>query len=180
MTNKPQFSVRAEKTGTLKDDLRVMIAGVLFCIFLLLMQPFVFRVHDYYWAERPFVTATVQVVGVLDSKIPMVKYDADASQNVNGTWIASIHYEDGSRITSRRGEGSYNTHEDEPKIWTWAAFFDNEQNIDSPDVPDRPFVVCVRYDVEARDSGVDDQSPKFCSETFYPDNPYLEIPDLNE
>lgn len=100
MNTKPQFSVRAEKTGTIKDDLRVMIAGILFFIFLILIQPF--------------------------------------------------------------------------------AFFDNEQNVDSPDVPEQPFHICVRYDVEARDSGVNDISEKFCSEVFDPANPYLEIPDLNE
>jgi len=180
MTNKTQFSIRAEKTGTLKDDLRVMIAGILILIFLILMQPFGFRVYDYFWAERPFVTATVQIIGVEGSDIPLIRYDADATQNVSGTWIASIHYEDGSRITSRRGDGSYHTLEDDPKLWTWAAFFDNEQNIDSPDVPNRPFRVCVRYDVKARDSGINDQTEKFCSDIYDPNNPYLEITDLNE
>jgi hypothetical protein len=180
MNNKQSFSLRAEKTGTFKDDLRVMIAGTLFCIFMIFMQPFIFKVYDYYWADRPFVTATVQVVGVSGSDIPLIKYDADATQNVTGKWIASIHYEDGSRITSRRGDGSYHSRTDDPKLWTWAAFFDNEQNIDSPEVPNRPFKVCVRYDVEARDSGVDDQTEKFCSDVFDPANPYLEIPELNE
>lgn len=179
MTNS-NFTVRAEKTGTFRDDLRVMMAGVLFCIFMILMQPFIFRVYDYFWAERPFVTATVQIVGVAGSDIPMIKYDADATQNVSGTWIASIHHEDGSRITSRRGPGSYHDREDDPKFWTWAAFFDNEQDVTSPDVPITPFKICVRYDVEARDSGVDDQTEKFCSDVFDPANPYLEIPELNE
>lgn len=180
MTNYvPQL--RVEKSGNRnKDDVRVMIAGTLFCIFMILMQPFAFKTYDYFWADRPFVNATVEIIGVEGSDIPLIKYDADATQNVSGKWIASIHQENGERVTSRRGDGSYNSREDEPKLWTWAAFFDNEQDVSTPDVPDIPFFVCVRYDVEASDSGVDDQGPKFCSEVYDPANPYYELDEILE
>lgn len=174
----PKF--RVEKTTRNKDDLRVMIAGTLFCIFMILMQPVAFRVYDYIWADRPFVSATVEIIGVEGSDIPVIKYDADATQNVTGTWIASIHEAGGDRITSRRGPGSYNALEDDPKIWTWAAFFDNEQDTNTPVVPTFPFFICVRYDVDARDSGVNDQTEKFCSDVYNPSNPFYKLNDLLE
>lgn len=172
--------LRVEKTTRNKDDLRVMIAGTLFCIFMILMQPFAFRAYDFFWADRPFVSATIQIIRVEGSDVPVIKYDADATQNVTGTWIASIHEANGDRITSRRGPGSYNSLEDEPKIWTWAAFFDNEQDVSTPDVPTKPFFICVRYDVKARDSEVDDQSDEFCSDVYNPVDPFYELNDLLE
>ncbi|ANJ20877.1 hypothetical protein RDp07_gp66 [Roseobacter phage RD-1410Ws-07] len=145
------------------------------------MQPFVFRVYDYFWADRPFITATVEIVHVEGSDIPMINYDADATQLVSGTWIASIyevHDGEATRITSRRGPGSYHNRMDEPRLWTWAAFFDNEQDVSTPDVPNDVFMVCVRYDVEASDSGVSDQTPKFCSRPYDPNDPFLVLEEL--
>ncbi len=180
MINKELFKLRSEKTHTSKDDVKVMVIGILLCIFILMMQSFIVKFYDLYYAQRPFVKATVTIVSVDGSDIPLILYDADATQNVSGTWIASVYYADESRITSRRGLGSYNKKEDDPKIWTWAAFFDNEENVDSPEVPNKPFKICVRYDVIARDSGVDDQTEKYCSVVFDPNNPYPNILDLNE
>lgn len=173
------MTLRAEKTNTFRDDVRVLMAGILFCIFMILMQPFVFRAYDYFWAERPFVSATVEIVFVDEGLPPMIKYDADATQPVVGEWIASVHEidENGNpvRITSRRGNGRYSDQKDDPKLWTWAAWFDNEMDYSTPEVPTVPFKVCVRYDVDARDSGVNDDSPLYCSQVYDPANPTLTV-----
>lgn len=175
INNKDTFTIRADKTGTHKDDLRVLLAGTAICILFLVAQPFIIRIHDQHFAERPFVTATVEIIGVDHGGLPIISYDADATQNVSGIWIASIRYADESRITSRRGNGSYNNKEDSPENWPWVSFFDNEQNVDSPEVPNRPFKICVRYDVNASDSGVNDQTEKYCSETFDPNDPNVKV-----
>lgn len=181
MTN---MTLRAEKTTRNKDDLRVMIAGTLFCIFMILLQPLVFRTYDYFFAKRPFISATVELVYVSDLEFPMVLYDADATQAVNGTWIASIYTfnnnGDEIRQTSRRGFGNYTSKLDDPKLWSWSAFFDNETDSDIPDVPEEAFIVCVRYSVETNDSGVGDESPKYCSSLYDPNHPTLEIEDIIE
>lgn len=166
--------MRAEKTSKNQDDLRVMLAGTMFLIFLIFIKPIVLKVYDEFFAERPFITATVQILGVEGSDIPVILYHADAKQPVIGQWIASIHsYEKGQpeRITSRRGNGSYNPNLSSPRVWSWGAFFDNEQDVSIPEVPVFPFKICVRYDVNARDSGVGDETDYYCSEVFDPQKP---------
>ena len=164
--------MRVEKTHTVRDDFRVVMAGIMFFIFMALMQPWVLRIYDTWFAERPFVAATVEIYQITGRDLPMIMYDADATQYVDGQWIASLYSAiDNSRIQSRRGNGSYNTQEDEPRLWTWQGFFDNEIS-DTPPVPTEPFYICVRYIVSARDSGAMDESIEpFCSSVFDPHNP---------
>ncbi len=177
-TLKPQL--RAEKTTKNRDDFRVMITGIVFCILILMVESAFAKFHDAFLAERPFVKATVELFYVEDNLPPLILYDADANEAVHGTWIASIYLADGTRLSSRRGEGNYTNKEDDPKFWSWSAWFDNEQS-DPPLVPDKPFYICVRYVVYTNDSGVDDSSPKFCSEVYDANNPinYIEYM-LNE
>jgi hypothetical protein len=164
-------SMRAEKTNTVRDDFRVAIAGILFCILLLLGQNWVLYIYDKIWAERPFVEAELTIYQVQGRERPMLFYDADATQPVDGIWVASIYAaSDQSRLQTRRGDGSYNANVDDPKLWTWQGFFDNEVS-DTPDVPNEPFYICLRYIVETRDSGVDDEGPSFCSVVFDPADP---------
>lgn len=167
-------TLRAEKTSRNQDDLRVMISGSLFCIFLILVQPLAFKAYDYLLAERPFVSATVELVHVEGRTQPMIRYDADATQDVEGIWIATIYSQaEGEyvRVATRRGDGAYNTQQDEPVLWSWAAWFDNERDGATPQVPRSKFMVCVRYVVEASDSHVHDDTPKFCSDLYDPLNP---------
>lgn len=167
--------VRVEKSGNKnKDDLRVMIAGVVLCILFLFGQTAYQKLHDEFFAPRPFISASVELVHVAPDLPPLIKYDADPNQNVSGTWIASVYSADGTRIATRRGQGNYVVRDDEPKFWAWTAWFDNEQS-DPPAVPDHPFYVCVRYQVEATDSGVDDSTDRFCSNTYDASNPLNEI-----
>lgn len=172
------MNVRAEKTTKNQDDFRVMIAGVVFCIFLILAQPFGLKVYDTYIAGRPFITATLEVKYVIGRDEPMVMYDADAVKAVNGIWTASIyimHENEWVRYASRRGEGSYSSIEDEPRLWTWSAFFDNGQD-KAPLVPSEIFRLCVNYDVTTNSTEVNDQTLEYCSPPYNPANPnaYLE------
>lgn len=175
MTNqltKTMPTLRAEKTGNRnKDDFRVLVAGVVFCILLIFGQNAYARFYDAFLAPRPFVTAdTLEIVYVEQEVEPLILYDADPNQNVSGTWIASVYLENDTRLASRRGQGDYIVQEDEAKFWSWSAFFDNEQS-DPPAIPDQPFYVCVRYVVEANDSGVDDSTERFCSNIVDPNDP---------
>jgi hypothetical protein len=174
MTNQYVPQLRVEKTTRNRDDLRVMIAGSVFCILMIMVQGAYTKFHDAFIAERPFVSATVQLIYVDEGLPPMVLYDADANQPVAGTWTASIYTENDVRLNSRKGNGNYNDNEDESKLWSWSGWFDNEQS-DPPPIPAEPFYVCVRYDVAANDSGVDDSTEKFCSEPFYPGEPTRNI-----
>lgn len=166
--------MRAEKTTKNRDDLRVMIAGVLVCIFMLLIQKPVFWLYDHFYAERPFMTATVEIVAVPGRARPMIRYDADAYQHVRGIWIASAHATssgEDERLFTRRGEGNYvgNNVDDEPKLWTWSAFFDNEKDDwVMPEVPTEPFRICVRYDAATVDSNYQFNTEDHCSEPFDP------------
>jgi hypothetical protein len=99
---------------------------------------------------------------------PLIEYDADATQLVEGTWIASVRLPDGSRLGTRRGAGAYTDRVDDPKIWSWLAFFDDEKGTLPPMVPTEPFVVCVRYIATTRDAGITDDTPSFCSPVYYP------------
>lgn len=163
---------RAEKTGKPNDDRKVLLAGGLMAIIILLAYPLVDEMFDKYLAPRPFVEALVKVKRVQGKAEPFILYDADATQNVKGTWIASVYTVDPNgtktRVGSRRGDGAYTDREDKPKLWSWEAFFDNEQGYAAPNIPTEPFQVCVRYDVYTSDSNTHDRSPNFCSETFIP------------
>lgn len=163
-------TIRAEKTTKNKDDLRVMIAGVVLCILMIFGQTAYAKFYDAFLAERPFITATVEIIHVADDLPPLIKYDADPNQNVNGTWIASVYLADETRLSTRRGFGNYRFSDDEPKYWAWSAWFDNEQS-DPPAIPTEAFYICVRYDIEANDSGIHDAGPRFCSQVYDPNNP---------
>ena len=172
--------LRVEKSGNKnKDDLRVMIAGVILCVLMIFGHGAYQKIYDEFFAPRPFMTATVELVHVDKSLPPLIKYDADPVQNVSGTWVASVYTADGTRLTSRRGHGNYTVREDDPKFWAWTAWFDNEQS-DPPLVPAEPFYVCVRYQVTATDSGVDDGTEPFCSNVYDKDNPLNKIAEFLE
>lgn len=159
---------RAEKTTRNRDDFRVLLVGSLVTIAMMLVVPLISQFHDYALADRPFVTATVEVVESDQYERPMLLYDADAKQPTDATWIAIIRDADGIRLSTRRGQGSYEVKKDEPRLWTWAAFFDTETGSPLPEVPNQPFQVCLRYVSIAQDSGVHDETPEDCSSIFYP------------
>lgn len=167
--------IRVEKSGNRnKDDLRVLLAGIIICVMMIFGQNTYLFLEDKFFAERPFITATLEIVHVDEEVEPFILYDADPNQNVTGTWVASVYKADGTRLTSRRGQGNYLYADDEPNFWAWAAWFDNEQS-DPPAIPTEPFYVCVRYDVTANDSGVDDSGDVFCSNVYDPANPTTTI-----
>lgn len=165
--------MRAEKTTKNRDDLRVMLAGVLFCIFILMLQKPIFWLYDYWYAERPFMTATIEIVAVPGRTRPMIRYDVEAYQHIRGIWIAAAYADsdENGRLFSRRGYGNYigGTSNDKPKLWTWSAFFDNEQDDwVIPEVPNEPFKICVRYDAVTVDSNYSFNTDNYCSEPFDP------------
>lgn len=175
-------TIRAEKSGNKnKDDLRVMLAGVMLCVLLIFGQTAYQRFYDAFIAERPFIAAdTLEIVYVGEGLEPLIRYDADPNQNVSGTWIASVFSEDGTRLASRRGQGNYTYNPDDvAKFWSWSAWFDNEES-DPPAMPTKPFYICVRYVVEANDSGVDDSTERFCSNVYDPENPGTTIAEYIE
>lgn len=177
--NSPTYlpKVRVEKSGNKnKDDLRVMIAGVFACILFLFGQTAYEKLYDQFYADRPFITATLKLVHVNNQLDPLIEYDADPIQNVSGMWIGSVYTAKGVRLASRRGEGNYLVKDDEPRLWAWDAWFDNEHT-DPPAIPAEPFYICVRYVVEANDSGVDDSTDKFCSAVYDAADPLHSISD---
>ena len=161
------LNLRAEKTTQNRDDFRVLLAGSIICILLMVAPPLIQKYWDTFISTRPFITATVEVVDVDGIFEPMILYDADAHKQVNAIWIAAIYDSHGRRLASRRGEGSYTTAIDEPRLWTWNGFFDNETGVDAPDIPTVPFMICVRY-VATTDTGVRDDIPNTCSNVFTP------------
>ncbi len=145
-------------------------AAVLFMMFGVIIAKDQLQVlWDKRFAERPFVSAHLEIRPVFADVPPVIMYDADATQPVDGVWIATIHAENGQRLFTRRGPGSYNANIDNPKPWPWETFFDNERGAPSPRVPDQVFKVCVRYIIEARDTGVYDETPVFCSDYTNPE-----------
>lgn len=164
--------IRAQKTTRNYDDFKVMVVGSLIALMMMLIFPVLGQGYDKYLAERPFITATVQIIQTDDYERPMVLYDADAKQPANATWVAVIRDIKGQRLESRRGNGNYSVREDNPRLWTWAAFFDNESGIAPPTVPHQPFKVCLQYYSKTRDTGIEDETPEVCSLVFYPDEPY--------
>lgn len=171
-------TLRAEKSGSRnKDDLRVLMAGVILCVLIIFGQGAYLAIHDRIIAERPFITASVELVHVDDALRPLVLYDADPNQDVRGTWIASVYKADTTRLATRRGQGNYIVADDPARFWAWEAFFDNEQS-DPPAIPNEPFYICVRYDVIANDSGVNDAGEYFCSNIYDPMHPSPSITDF--
>lgn len=180
MTNNPIENdklFRAEKTTKNQDDFKVLIVGLLFGIFILLVWPLSTRLWDSLFTERPFIRATVEIFQKLDYDRPMILYDADAIKTVEATWTASIVDEKGQRLETRRGLNDYVPSEDKPKFWTWEAWFDNGSGAPSPDVPDKPFKVCVSYVAVIIDTKVSDESPETCSSLFNPKKSLSEIVD---
>lgn len=178
MTNlsKTVPQLRVEKTTKNRDDLRVMMAGAIFLVLLIGAQTLYARVYDAFFADRPFISATVEIIHVAEDLPPLIKYDADPNQDVSGVWIASIYSSDDIRLGSRRGTGNYIVRDDEPKLWAWSAWFDNEES-DPPAVPDEPFYVCVRYVITANDSGVEDSTDPYCSNVYDQKDPLNTIID---
>ena len=163
------LNLRAEKTTKNRDDFRVLLAGSVICILFMLISPLVQRYWDTYISERPFITASIEIIKVDGRAEPMILYDADARREINALWIAAIYDEHGTRLSSRRGEGSYTVTVDEPKYWTWAGFFDNETGVNPPAIPEVPFVICVRY-VATTVTGVRDDIQNTCSNVFTPNS----------
>lgn len=159
---------RVAKTTQNQDDLKVLLVGLIISIFMLLFFPAIGGMYDKFLAERPFLTATVEIVQTADYDKPMLLYDADPKQHVLATWIAFIRDANGVRLETRRGDGDYVVREDSPRLWTWEAFFDNESGGASPRVPDQPFMVCLRYTSKTVDTNTVDDTPETCSEIFYP------------
>jgi len=158
---------RADKTTRNSDDGKVLLAGAIFAIFLMVAAPFLQKMYDVFLSPRPFITATLEIIPNGTDE-PFILYDADANQPVEGTWIASLKDESGTMLASRYGHGVYNDLPDDARKWTFFAFFDNEKGLNSPGVPNIPFQVCVRYSVEARDSGATDETPLYCSAIYTP------------
>lgn len=165
------------KEGRNGQDLKVMLIGVSIYIGMLLSEPLIYKIWDRYFVSRPYIVATVEVGLVPGKADPMVLYDADAGQETDATWIASVLGLQLEQIATRRGQGAYSDAEDEPRLWSWDAFFKNEYGAPSPEIPAEPFRVCVRYLATARDSGEMDESPLYCSQIFDPTAPeYLKLP----
>lgn len=160
---------RADKTTRNNDDFKVMVIGVLLAILLMVGTPTVETLWDRFISDRPYISATVEIVPPIHEGVePTILYDADPNQSVDGNWIASIVGADNEQFATRTGVGHYVVKQDDPKIWTWFAFFDNEKGLNSPGYPDVPFKVCVRYVVNARDSGSNDEGPDYCSKIYDP------------
>lgn len=158
---------RADKTTRENDDFKVLLSGLLVAIFLMVSISFGKRTYDQFAFSRPFIVATVKVVQQGNAE-PYILYDADANQDVFGYWIASMIDAKGGQMVTRHGEGSYTDDVDDPRFWTWFAFFDNKKGLNSPRIPDVSFRVCVRYAVDARYSGIHDDTPNYCSNLFTP------------
>jgi len=172
MNNSPEHSkvFRAEKTTKNRDDFKVLMVGLMIGIFLLLVTPVYQKVNDQYMRERPFIQATVEIIQTESYERPMLYYDADSTlESVQGTWITAIHDIDGSRVATRRGIGNYTNNEDNPRLWTWTAFFEQTNGAEIPDVPEQPFYVCIRYVAVTLTTSVVDDSPDYCSVIYYPE-----------
>lgn len=151
----------------LREELRMWgaIAGV--GALWILSQVDWAALHDAKYG-RPFISATVEIVASPD-RAPRIRYKAHAREPVKGQWTAVIYSEDGTRLSSRRGEGNYKPNNNDAKLWSWSDFFDGPGQT-LPEVPEAPFSICVFYTVQALDSGVWDRTPESCSEIFDPNN----------
>jgi len=171
MTYNPNHTkvFRAEKTTRNRDDFKVLILGLLLGIFILLVLPVAQKLYDSQLIGRPFVSATLEVIQTDQYDRPMILYDADAKLLVAATWIATVRDEQGQRMDTRRGDGNYSPVEDNPRLWTWKAFFDPGDGTPPPVVSDKPFQVCVRYISKTLETEVSDASPEYCSKMFHPE-----------
>ncbi|MGB1214961.1 MAG: hypothetical protein ACPG4X_16455 [Pikeienuella sp.] len=154
--------IRANKVSQNVDDFRVLIAGLIVGALILIFANPVMFFYDKYIDPLPLLSATVEIEDRGADGV-FVAYDADASQPVDGIWIASVHNEGGDRLSSRRGDGRYSDKIDNPRAWSWAAFFDAEDGAPPPAIPNEAFYLCVRYIATARDSGYTEETPAFCS-----------------
>lgn len=157
------MTLRAEKTTQNRDDMRTLLFGIMASILIMFSAPLAQRYFDIYVLDRPLVRATLELQQFPDNGI-VISYDADAVKPVDATWIASVYLESGKRISSRRGEGAYSDTIDGPRLWSWSAFFGQEDGTPAPPVPVVPFYICVRYIATTRDTGVSDDSGLFCSD----------------
>ena len=160
--------MRAEKTTANADDAKVLFAGSVLAILILTLVPYGAVVWDRYFAPRPFISATVELRHDTNGAAPKIIYDADASQTVHAVWIADIKSTSHQQLQTRRGEWTYSPSIDDPRPWSWEAFFENERGSPLPRVPQIPFILCVRYIATAADSGVSHQTKSFCSKPYDP------------
>lgn len=171
MTHNPNHVkvFRAEKTTRNRDDFKVLMLGLMFGIILLLTMPLVNRWYDSTFTDRPFIKATLEIIQTDQYDRPMILYDADAVKPVEARWTAIIRDAKGQRLETRHGTGDYTAAEDNPRLWTWKAWFDNGLNTITPTVPNQPFKVCVSYIATTLDTNVQDQGPEVCSVIFNPE-----------
>lgn len=151
----------------IREELRMLGLMTLVGAFWMLSQVEFGAVYDAKYG-RPFVSATVEIVASPD-RAPRIRYKAHAREPVKGQWTAVVYSDDGTRLSSRWGEGNYTPNDREPKLWLWSDFFGAPGQA-PPEVPEGPFSVCVFYTVQALDSGVWDRTPESCSEIFDPNN----------
>lgn len=161
-----QKMLRVEKTTPNADAVRTLLVGAVVAIFILVGLPVVQRSYDILWLDRPLVRATVDIVRGTNEGEVFILYDADAVKPVKATWIASVYSSTNTRISTRRGSGNYHARFDQPKAWSWSAFFDQEDGAPIPTIPTFPFYICVRYVAITLDTGVADDSGQFCSDIF--------------
>ena len=160
---------RACKTTKNRDDFKVLMVGLMIGIFMLLTIPVAQQMYDKRITPRPFVQATIEIIQTEDYSRPMILYDADAVKPVEATWIAIIRDAKDQRLETRRGTGNYSPTEDNPRLWTWKAFFDGNEFLLTPEVPQQPFKICLRYISVTIDTKVSDESPEKCSLLFHPE-----------
>lgn len=154
--------LRVEKVNSNVDDFRVFLAGFTILGLMLVLQGPAMLLFDKYFAERPFLTAFIELRAAENGDV-IVTYDADATQPIDGVWIATVHAGDGARLDSRRGTGKYSAKIDSPREWSWVAFFSAEDGVPPPAIPTGDFYVCVRYEATARDSGFTHDTGEYCS-----------------
>lgn len=163
--------LRVEKTTPNRDDSRVLLIGAIVAVLLMTVTPLIEKGWDKYLTSRPFVVAeTLQIVPVEGEIKPGILYDADARLAVDSSWIATVELPDDTAngpLALRHGMGSYSVKEDGPKLWSWDTWMDDGL-IAIPDVPEIPFKVCVRYVSVSKKSGIQDESPKYCSKVYDP------------
>ena len=150
------------------DDLKVLFIGVCIYIMMSITGPVLLNMWDRHVAPRPFIYAELELLRLSDDDRVWLDYHTETHQPVDAVWIASIFDENDHRLYQRRGFGNYPKRPVNQDLWSWDAFFENEYATKAPPVPNVPFRVCVRYLAEARDSGVKDETPVYCSQLFDP------------
>lgn len=166
---------RAEKTTQNRDDFKVLMVGSMVTIIMLLVFPLIGKTYDRLWAERPFITATVEIIQTNLYTNPMILYDADATRPVSATWVAIIRDQNNFRIATRRGTGSYSIAGDNAKPWTWESFFDDGLGSVPPEVPKYAFKICVKYFAVTTITNIQDETEETCSGLFLPGQKAIEL-----